>query len=113
MGIEGFNATNVIDADKHQKVVVMLEDYPEALDAFKAFIKENKPERAIVSKGEIGNGLILSPTSLAPSLSQRFCSIPYHSFPMGDLSLSQFVLNLADQNFDIYNVQRSQIDSNF
>jgi hypothetical protein len=24
---------------------------------------------------------------------------------MGDLSLSQFVLNLADQNFDIYNVR--------
>ena len=52
LGIEGFNATNVIDADKHQKVVVMLEDYPEALDAFKALIKENKPERAIVSKIE-------------------------------------------------------------
>jgi hypothetical protein len=30
----------------------MLEDYPEALDAFKALIKENKPERAIVSKIE-------------------------------------------------------------
>jgi len=137
LGIEGFNATNVIDADKHQKVVVMLEDYPEALDAFRALIEENKQERAIVSKiefedypgkvarlsnfaqaltagqllkaipilqdiqdqvkvlpeirdhtaenlredrlarmerdirtveGEIGNGLILSPTSLAPRL---------------------------------------------
>lgn len=52
LGIEGFNATNVIDADKHQKVVAMLEDYPEALDAFRALIEENKQERAIVSKIE-------------------------------------------------------------
>ena len=28
LGIEGFNAINLVDADKHQKVVVMLEDYP-------------------------------------------------------------------------------------
>jgi acylphosphatase len=48
LGIEGFNAINLVDADKHQKVVVMLEDYPESLDAFKASITENKPERAIV-----------------------------------------------------------------
>ena len=52
LGIEGFNAINLVDADKHQKVVVMLEDYPESLDAFKASITENKPERAIVSKIE-------------------------------------------------------------
>jgi acylphosphatase len=35
LGIEGFNATNVIDADKHQKVVVMLEDYPKLLTHLK------------------------------------------------------------------------------
>jgi acylphosphatase len=50
LGIEGFNAINVTDSGKQQQVVVLLEDLPEALDAFKALVNENKPERAMVSK---------------------------------------------------------------
>ncbi len=50
LGIEGFNAINVTDVNKQQQVIVLLEDLPEALDAFKALVNENKPERAMVSK---------------------------------------------------------------
>jgi acylphosphatase len=51
-GIEGFNAYNEVDVNEQQKVVILIEDHHKTLGAYKAIIRENKPERAIVSKIE-------------------------------------------------------------